>query len=130
MKVKIKGCNNKEHLAVESTTGHLVKRSQLRRPCSRSTVLIGSHADFNHSDVCWESNTVGCKQSRRLLECTENNFLVQVLDTPTKCETLLDLVLTNAEEITKELKIRDSLSYRDYALVEFMISRKMGPVKS
>lgn len=36
--------------------------------------------DFNHSVVCWESNVTGCKQSRRLPECVENNFLVQILE--------------------------------------------------
>lgn len=36
-------------------------------------ILMG-HFNFNHLDVCWESNTVGCKQSRRLLGCTEENF--------------------------------------------------------
>lgn len=30
--------------------------------------------DFYHSDVCWEGNRVGCKQSRRLLESAEDKF--------------------------------------------------------
>lgn len=42
---------------------------------------------FNHLFVCWERNTVGCKQSSRLLECTEDNFLVQVLDKPSRSVT-------------------------------------------
>ena len=38
---------------------------------------------FNHPDICWDSGTVGGKQSRRFLESVEdNNFLVQVLDGP------------------------------------------------
>ncbi len=41
------------------------------------------------------------KQSRRLLEYINDNFLVQVLDRPTRGEVLLDLVLTSAEEIVK-----------------------------
>ena len=45
-----------------------------------------------------------CKQSRRLLEPTEDNSLIQILDKPTRGEGLLDLVLTNAEMI-KEVKI-------------------------
>ena len=40
-------------------------------------ILMG---DFNHQDVCWESSMVGCKQLRRLLELTEVNFLLQILD--------------------------------------------------
>jgi len=33
----------------------------------------------------------------------DNNFLIQVLNRPTRGEALLDLVLTNAEEIIKEV---------------------------
>jgi len=56
-------------------------------------ILMG---DSNHSDVCWESNIMGYKQARRLLESTEDNSPVQVLDKPTRGEVLLDLVLTAA----------------------------------
>lgn len=28
--------------------------------------------DFNHQDVCWEGNTLGCKQSGRVLESLED----------------------------------------------------------
>lgn len=58
--------------------------------------------NFNHPNGCWEINTVNCKQSKRILESIEDNFLVQVLDRPTRNEALLDLVLTNAGEIIKE----------------------------
>ena len=43
---------------------------------------------------------VSCKRSRRLVESTDDNFLVQVVDRPTRGEVLLDLLLTNAEEVT------------------------------
>lgn len=69
-----------------------------------------------------------CKQSQRLLECVEDNFLVQVLDKPTRGEVLLDLVLTNADELIKEVNIGGTLGCSYHALVEFVISR-MGLVK-
>lgn len=43
---------------------------------------------------------------------------------------LLDLMLTIGKELIKEFKIRSSLSYSDYALVEFVISRNMSLAKS
>jgi len=55
--------------------------------------------NFNHLDVCWVSKTVHCMQFRRLLESVEDNFLIQVLDRPNREEALLDLVLTNADEL-------------------------------
>ena len=64
--------------------------------------------DFNHLDVYWESHVVGSKQSRRLMESTEENVLVQLLDKPTRGEALLDLVLTSAEELNKRLRLEEA----------------------
>jgi len=68
--------------------------------------------------------------SRRLVESTDDNFLVQVLDRPTRGEALLDLLLTNAEEIIKGVNAGGSLGCRDHALIEFGISRDVGLPKS
>ena len=73
--------------------------------------------DFHHLDVCWESNRVGCKQLRTLLESAEDNFLDQVLHKANKGETLQDLVLTNTAELIKEVKIESSLGCSDRAMV-------------
>lgn len=70
------------------------------------------------------------KQSKRLLEPIANNFLVQVLDSPTRGEVLLDQELTSAEETVKDIKIEGILGCSDHALVEFVISRNMGLTKS
>jgi len=47
------------------------------------------------------------------------------LDRPARGEALLDLLLTSAEEIIKEVKNGGTLSCSDYALIEFMILRNM-----
>jgi len=57
------------------------------------------HGRFQPPDICWESDLASCKQSRRLLNLIDDNFLVRILNRPTKGEALLDLVLTSAEEI-------------------------------
>ena len=46
--------------------------------CSQAPTLQGH---FNPPDICWKTSTTRCRQSRRLLECTEANFLSQVIDT-------------------------------------------------
>lgn len=86
--------------------------------------------DFKHPDICWDSGVVGGRQSRRFLESVEDNFLVQVIDGPTRGEALLDLVLTNAEESIREVKIGGSLGCSDHALVEFVILKNAGLAKS
>lgn len=40
----------------------------------------------------------------RLLDCVGESFLIQVLDKPTRGEVMLDLVLTNANELFKEVR--------------------------
>ena len=71
--------------------------------CSQTLILLG---DFNHTDVYWENHVVGSKQSRRLLESIEDNFFIQVLHKPG--EILLDLVLTKAEELIKQVKMEEA----------------------
>ena len=39
--------------------------------CSQNLLLMG---DINHPDLCWGDNTAGHKQSRRFLECIDDNF--------------------------------------------------------
>ena len=95
--------------------------------CSRALVLVG---DFNHLDICWKDHTASCKRSRRLMESIDDNFLVQVVDRPTRGEALLDLVLTNTEEIIKDIKIGSSLGCSNCAVVQSVISRSAYLAKS
>jgi len=57
-------------------------------------VLMG---DFNLPEVCWKYNRAERKQSRRLLECLERNFLTQLMGEPTGEGALLDLLFVNRE---------------------------------
>jgi len=61
---------------------------------SKALVLMG---DFNHPDICWRDNTAGHRQSRRFLECIEDNLLIQVIEEPTRSGAMLHLVLTTKE---------------------------------
>ncbi|GAB0179991.1 hypothetical protein GRJ2_000464400 [Grus japonensis] len=46
---------------------------------SQALVLMG---DFNHPDICWRDNAAERKQSRKFLECVDDNFLLQVIEEP------------------------------------------------
>jgi len=85
--------------------------------------------EFNHSNICWRSSTVSCRQSRRLLECTEDNFMSQVIDGPTRGDGILDLLLTNANELIGDIRIGSCLGCSDHAMVEFTHPRDMGQTK-
>ncbi|KAF1446075.1 hypothetical protein FQV07_0012864, partial [Pygoscelis papua] len=102
--------------------GDPIKGNLLMKPqeASRSQafVVLG---DFNHPDICWKSSTASCRQSRRLLECIEDNFLSQVIGNPTRGDAILDLLVTNASELIGDVKIGGSLGCSDHALVEFAV---------
>ena len=53
--------------------------------------------DFNLPDICWKYNTVERKQSRRFLECVEENFLTELVREPTREGAPLDLLSGNRE---------------------------------
>ncbi|KAK4824553.1 hypothetical protein QYF61_016157 [Mycteria americana] len=69
---------------------------------SLALVLVG---DFNLPDVCWNYNMAERKQSRRFLECVEDNFLTQLVSEPTREGTLLDLLFANREGLVVDWRL-------------------------
>ncbi|GAB0176134.1 hypothetical protein GRJ2_000078600 [Grus japonensis] len=79
--------------------------------------------DFNHPGICWRGNTAGHKQSRRFLECIDDNFLLQVIEELMRRGAMLDLILTNKEGLVGDVKLKGSLDCSDHEMVEFKILR-------
>ncbi|GAB0206600.1 mitochondrial enolase superfamily member 1 [Grus japonensis] len=94
---------------------------------SQALVLMG---DFNHPDICWRDNRAEHKRSRKFLECVEDKFLLQVIEEPTRRGAMLDLVLTNKEELVGNVKLKGSLSCSDHEMVEFRILRAARRARS
>ncbi|GAB0202677.1 hypothetical protein GRJ2_002733300 [Grus japonensis] len=94
---------------------------------SQALVLMG---DFNHPDICWRDKAAECKQSRRFLECVDDNFLLQVIEEPTRRGAMLDLILTNKEGLVGDVKLKGSLGCSDHEMVEFKILRAARRVHS
>ncbi|GAB0203910.1 high affinity cAMP-specific and IBMX-insensitive 3',5'-cyclic phosphodiesterase 8B [Grus japonensis] len=85
---------------------------------SQALVLMG---DFNHLAICWKDNTAGHKQSRKFLECVDDNFLLQVTEEPTRRGAMLDLVLTHKEGLVGNVKLKGRLGCSDHEMVDFKI---------
>ena len=86
---------------------------------SPALVLVG---EFNFPDICWKYNAVQRKQSRRFLECMEDDsFLTQLVREPTRGGALLDLLFTNSEGLLGDVKAGDCLGQSDHETVEFSI---------
>ncbi|GAB0197130.1 hypothetical protein GRJ2_002178300 [Grus japonensis] len=95
--------------------------------CSQALVLTG---DFSHPDICWRDNAAERKQSRRFLECIDDNFLLQVIEEPTRRGAMLDLILTNKEGLVGDVKLKGSLGCSDHEMVEFGILRAARRARS
>jgi len=98
---------------------------------SQALVLMGV---FSHPDISWEDPTARQAQSRRFLQSINDNFLMQVVEEPTRKGALLDLVLTNKEGLVEDVKVGGTLSSIDHEMVEFRIlhggSRAISRIKT
>jgi len=98
---------------------------------SQALVLVG---DFNHSDISWEDHTARHSQTRRFLQSIDDNFLMQVVEEPTRKGALLDLLLTNKKGLVEDVKVGGRLACSDHEMVEFRIlhvgSRAISRIKT
>ena len=53
------------------------------RVASQSQALVVA-SDFNFPDVCWKDHSDSQPQSRRFLQCIDDNFLMQMVEEPTR----------------------------------------------
>ena len=81
-------------------------------------VLMG---DFNHPDICWQSNKARHTRSRQFLQCVDGNFLMQVMDELMKTGVLLDLVFSSEEGLVRDEKAGGRLGCSDHEVVAFKI---------
>jgi len=88
--------------------------------------------DFNLPDSCWKYNTAERKQSRRFLECVEDNFLTQLISEPIRGGASLDLLFIKREGLLGDVVIRGRLGLSDHDMIEFSVHGevKRGPEKT
>ena len=98
--VKIRGRADKADILVgvcyrlpnqDEETDELFYEQLAEAARSPALVLMG---DFNFPDIRWEYNLAQKKQSKRFLECMEDNFLMQMIREPTRGAAPLDLLFT------------------------------------
>ncbi|PKU49415.1 rna-directed dna polymerase from mobile element jockey-like [Limosa lapponica baueri] len=75
-------------------------------------------SDFKYRDIFWKNNTAAHMLSIKFLECIEDCFLTQTLDVPTRKEALLDMLLTDQENLLCNVLASDSLGCSNHYVVE------------
>ena len=86
--------------------------------------------DFNYPDICWKAYSASHPQSRRFLQHNDDNFLMQMVDEPTRRGVLLDLILTNKEGAVEAVTVEGSLGCSDHETREFRISHGRNRIPS
>jgi len=89
----------------------------------KSQVLVG---DLNVPDTCWKYNAAERKQSRRSLECVEDNFLMQLVSEPTRRGASLDLLFTDGEGLVGDVVVGGCLGLSHHEMIEFSVHGKEG----
>ncbi|GAB0205646.1 hypothetical protein GRJ2_003030200 [Grus japonensis] len=74
----------------------------------QTLILMGV---FNYPNICWMDNTPEHRQSRRFLEYTDDNFLLQVIEKPTRTDGLLDFIFTHQQEAHEGQEIIGSIQH-------------------
>lgn len=84
---------------------------------------------FNYPNICWIGNTAR-HTVKRFLQCAEDNFLLQVVEERMRRGMLLDLILTNKEGLTGDVKVEDSLGCSDHETAELKILDRRSQAES
>lgn len=66
---------------------------------------------------------MSCRQSSRVPECTEGNFLRQVIGSPARWGAILVPRVTSTGELISDSKVGGSWGCSDHTLVEFTVLR-------
>lgn len=73
--------------------------------------------DFNLPDAFWKHNKAKRKQSRKFLECLEDNFLTQLVNEPAREGVLL--LIVNTEGLVSDLLVNGYLGHSGQEMFEF-----------
>ncbi|RMC01280.1 hypothetical protein DUI87_22233 [Hirundo rustica rustica] len=125
--VRIKGKANKADVLVgvcyrpasqEEEVNNLLYKQLKNVSGSSARVLVG---DFKLPDICWELHRAERRQSRKFLECMEDNFLSQLVGEPTRGRTIFDLLFANRDGLVGAVVVGGRLGQNDDEIIEFLI---------
>ena len=82
--------------------------------------------DFNLPNICWSLNTIhpggsscSTESSHLLLDFMSENLCTQVILQPTRADNILDLYISNSEDLVSHVSVSDTV-FSDHRLVEII----------
>ncbi len=89
---------------------------EISRACRSKNVCF--LRDYNFRRIDWE-RIIGDLESEDFLRVLQDNFLKQVVTEPTRGDNILDLVLTNDENMISEVDVGSQLGCSDHREIRF-----------
>jgi hypothetical protein len=84
--------------------------------------------DFNCAGINWENRSYDAN-GEKLFYFAEDNFLKQLVNEPTRGHNILDLILTNEENLITNIRVGDTIGNSDHNLIRFEIHAKFKETK-
>ena len=76
--------------------------------------------DFNYRNIDWVNN-VGDSEAEEFLDVINDNFLRQLVNVPTRENNILDLILTDRDDLVNNLEVGGRLGNSDHEEIRFNI---------
>lgn len=80
--------------------------------------------DFNYRNIEWDTLS-GDQEAQDLLDVIQDSFLKQLIRTPTREENILDLLLTNRDDIISNIEVGDSLGNSDHKEIRLILNGRI-----
>ena len=75
--------------------------------------------DFNYRDVNWNTSDATAPNSKRIVDCLEDNFLTQHVRKATRNDSVLDLVITGEPDIIQEIDMLGRFAKNEHNLLKW-----------
>lgn len=70
--------------------------------------------DFNHPNKDWGNSSIISAWAAKFLNSLRGKFMEQLVESPSRNTTVLDLVITNNADLITEVKIKESIGNSDH----------------
>jgi hypothetical protein len=91
--------------------------SLLNRVKNQRVIILG---DFNFAEINWsQEDTIDA--AHPFIECLGNNFLLQLVEEPTRGKNFLDLVLSSDDSIVQKLQVGEPFESSDHQIIRLEI---------
>ena len=129
--ILIRVCYRTPSMGMFDCDEHEQLRKLLEELDHKCVILMG---DFNYGGIEWngEVSLRETQDEMAFRECLEDHFYIQNVNSATRDERILDLVISNEPGMVEELEVIDPLASSDHNMITWIVSRgcEYGEVSS